>query len=177
MKIHVRIPFSLEKNLANEYNHAFSGVPDEDWVCLLDYDTMFLTPNAIPILYEYVKAFPDTGLFTAFTNRIHQLATDQLFLGSPSNDFDVKNWAWRAKIQAMTETNVTEIKKPISGFLMLVAKKTWNEIKFRGPGCLGVDNNFSADVLQSGRKIYRMDRILVFHMYRMDDIRNKKHLL
>jgi hypothetical protein len=175
--IHVCTPFARDKNLANAYNAAFERCPDGDWLCVRDQDTMFLTSDAINIMYEYVERFPDTGLFTSFTNRIHPLAQDQLFLGVPSEDFDIKSWNYRAKIQALSETKVTEIKRPISGFLMLISKKVWNSIKFRGVGCLGVDNNFSADVLMSGKKIYRMDRLIVFHIYRLDNIKNKSHLL
>lgn len=174
--IHVCTPYSLDKNLAKAYNDAFERCPDGDWLCLIDYDVMFLTPNAINIMDLYTERFPDTGIFTAFTNRIHPLAVDQLFLGKPSDDFDVKNWAQRARHQAMTETKVTEIKRPISGFLMLISKETWKQIKFFGDGCLGVDNNFSAAVLASGKKIYRMDRLVVWHSYRMNDIRDKAHL-
>ena len=176
MNIHVCTPFARDKNLAKAYNETFSRCPDDDWLCLIDHDTMFLTSDAIHIMYDYVEKFPETGLFTAFCNRIHPLAQDQLFFGTPSDDFDVKNWAYRARIQSKSETKVTEIKRTISGFLMLVHKCVWNSIKFRGLGCLGVDNNFSADVLDSGRKIYRMDRVVVWHSYRIENIKDKSHL-
>lgn len=174
--IRVRTPFARDKNLANAYNSEFENCPEGDWLCFIDHDVAFLTPDAIDIMYTYIEKFPQTGIFTCFCNRLHPLAQSQLFLGSPSGDFDVKTWAYRARIQSKVETTVTEIKHPISGFLMLVSKDTWKEIKFRGPGCLGVDNTFSSDVLHSGRKIYRMDRILVWHSYRMEDISSKAHL-
>lgn len=176
--IHVRTPFALDKNLANAYNSEFESCPDGDWLCFIDHDVAFLTPNAINILHEYVVKFPDAGIFTAWTNRIHPLAVDQLFLGAPSNDFDFKSWSFRARIQSLTETKVTEIKRPISGFLMLISKATWMEAgRFTGPGCLGVDNIFSERVLLLGKKIYRMDRVIVWHSYRMENIRDKTHLL
>lgn len=176
--IRVRTPFALDKNLAKAYNSEFENCPEGDWLCFIDHDVAFLTPDAIAIMYAYIEKFHDAGLFTCFTNRIHQLATDQLFLGTPSNDFDIKNWAYRAKVQSMNQTTVTEIKKPISGFLMLISKNVWHRIKFKETGkALGVDNQFSADVLMSGKKIYRMDRIIVWHSYRMDNIRDKAHLL
>lgn len=174
--IRVRTPFARDKNLANAYNSEFEHCPDGDWLCFIDHDVAFLTPNAIEIMHEYVDKFPDTGLFTCFTNRIHPLSQAQLFLGAPSNDFDVKNWAYRARIQSMSETKVTEIRACISGFLMLISKETWKEIKFRGVGCLGVDSNFSHDILQAGKKIYRMDRIVVWHSYRLENIMDKTHL-
>jgi GT2 family glycosyltransferase len=62
---------------------------------------------------------------------------------------------------------------------MLVSKKTWNEIKFSESGkCLGVDNDFSANVLERGKKIYRMDSLYVFHAYRLKNgIKDKTHLV
>jgi GT2 family glycosyltransferase len=174
--IRVRTPFARDKNLANAYNSEFENCPDGDWLCLIDHDVVFLTPDAIEIMYQYIEKFPDAGLFTCYTNRIHPLSSMQNFLGAPSNDFDIKNWAYRARIQAMNDATVTELEHPISGFLMLISKSTWNVIKFRGSGCLGVDNNFSDDVLKSGRKIYRMDRVVVWHSYRMENIQDKKHL-
>lgn len=175
--IHVCTPFAIDKNLAHAYNAEFERCPDGDWLCVRDHDTLFLTHDAINIMHEYIVKYPDAGIFTAFCNRIHPLAVNQLFLGSPSNDFDVKNWAFRAKIQAMTETTVTEIKHPISGFLMLISKKTWQQVGgFTGAGCLGVDNTFSDKVLVSGKKIYRMDRLVVWHTYRIDNIKDKAHL-
>ena len=176
--IHIKTPFALDKNLGRAYNEAFEGVPDGDWVCLIDRDVCFLSPNSIPIMHEYIKQWPDTGIFTCFTNRIHQLATDQLYFDEPSEDDRVSNWEKIAEQQEDSKLDVTEIKHPISGFLMLISKKTWNEIKFFPDGsCLGVDNVYSHDVLMTGRKIYRMDKIVVWHSYRLKNIRDKSHLL
>lgn len=177
MTIHICTPFAIDKQLAKAYNAEFERCPNGDWLCVRDHDTLFLTDDAINIMYEYVEHFPDTGLFTCWTNRIHPLAHDQLYHGQPSDDFDIKSWKHHAMIQSKTMTKVTEISRPISGFLMLIKKSTWEKIKFRGLGCLGVDNNFSADVLMHGLKIHRMDRMIVWHTYRINNITDKKHLL
>lgn len=178
--INIKTPFSLEKNLGRAYNEAFVGVPDEDWVCLIDHDVMFLTPNSIPLMYEAIRNYPDAGIFTCLTNRIHHLAVDQLYFDKPSENTDVKFWQRQAEVLEFSEKGeiVTEIKHEISGFLMLISKKTWKEIKFFESGkCLGVDNDFSLHVLAAGKKIYRMNRLLVWHSYRLNDIKNKSHLL
>ena len=177
MTIRVRTPYDRNKNLADAYNSEFENCPDGDWLCLIDHDVVFLTPDAIDIMYKYVESFPNAGIFTCWTNRIHPLAVKQLFLGAPSNDFDIRNWTLKAKIQALSKTIATEISNPISGFLMLISKDTWKQIKFQGTKCLGIDNIFSERVLKAGKKIYRMDRIVVWHSYRIEDIKNKTHLI
>jgi GT2 family glycosyltransferase len=176
--IHIRTPFSTEKNLGKAYNAAFWGVPDDDWVCLIDYDVMFLTPRSILIMYESIKEYPEAGIFTCLTNRIHHLAVDQLIFDKPSENTDIKFWQHQAEALESSNTEfVTEITHEISGFLMLISKRTWNEIKFWESGkCLGVDNDYSMRVLGSGRKIYRLNKLLVWHSYRLNNIRDKSHL-
>lgn len=178
--IHIKIPFALDKDLGRAYNLAFKSIPEEDWVCLIDHDVMFLTPNSIRIMYDYVGEYPDTGIFTCRTNRIHPLAVDQLIHDKPSDNTNIRFWTEEASTMEsiIPDHKVTEISHEISGFLMLISKKTWNKIKFFETGkALGVDNDFSLRVLASGRKILRMDRLLVWHTYRLNDIRNKTHLL
>ena len=178
MNIRVIVPFSLEKNLGKAYNEEISRIPNGDWVCLLDHDVMFLTPDAIRHLYEYVNLFPDTGIFTCYTNRLHPLAKNQLLDGCEEDD-DVRYHIRVANNQKQHLYKATELNKHISGFLMMIKKETWDEIKFSEDKlCLGVDNDFSDRVLRSGRKIRRMDGIYVWHSYRLlNGIKDKSHLL
>lgn len=177
--IHVKIPFDLDKNLGRAYNKAFEGIPDTDWVCLLDHDVMFLTPDAIGLMHEYVRSYPETGIFTCFTNRVHPLATEQLLDGTVNENTCIKYHTERAYNQKRFGITVKEINHAISGYLMLVSKKTWNEIKFpQYLKCLGVDNLFSQEILNAGKKIYRMDSVYIFHSYRLiNGIKDKTHLI
>lgn len=173
--ITVCTPYSTEKNLGKAYNQAARDITT-DWICFIDHDVMFLTPDAIAIMHKYVKMYPDTGLFTCFTNRIHPLATDQLLDGVMDND-RVRHHQMIAHDRKAVFPSATEIHHPISGFLMLFSKKTWEEIKFWETGqCLGVDNQFSADILNRGLPILRMDALYVWHSYRLNDIKDKTHL-
>lgn len=176
--IHIKTPFALDKNLGKVYNLAFKDVPDEDWVCLIDRDVHFLTPTSIPLMYDYVRRYPETGIFTCLTNRIHPLAEDQLYLTTPSDNDSVRHWEDIAEAQEeYSDLTFTEINHVISGFLMLISKKTWNQIKFIEDGqCLGVDNWYSHQILKAGKKILRMDRLVVWHSYRLKDIKDKSHL-
>jgi GT2 family glycosyltransferase len=175
--IHVCTPYSLDKNLGRAYNLAASRVPETDWICVIDYDVMFLTPDAVKIMHEYVMTYSNTGIFTCYTNRIHPLAKDQLLGGQVSENDSIKHHQAIAKAQSIYTPEVTNINHVISGFLMLFSKSTWNKIKFREDGlCLGVDNAFSKDVLNTGRNILRMEGLYVWHSYRLNCITDKSHL-
>jgi GT2 family glycosyltransferase len=176
--IHVKIPYSEDKNLGKAYNLAFEDVEERDWVCLIDHDVMFLTPDTISMMHEYTRSYPETGIFTCFTNRIHPLSADQLLGGKLSENTDIKYHIQKAEEQKRYGVKVTPINHIISGFLMLVSKRTWREIKFPEHGkCLGVDNEFSQQILDARKKIYRMDGVYVWHTYRvMNGIKHKEHL-
>lgn len=179
MKVHIIKPYSIEKNLGKAYNESMRLIPEDDWACLMDYDTMFLTPDCGQILHEYVMKYDFAGLFTCFTNRIHPMATSQLLDGLLSENYNVDYHIERAYNQKRKLFTVTDIKREISGFLMMISKQTWNEIKFQESGkCLGVDNDFSLRVLGAGKHILRMDGLYIFHQYRMKNgIKDKTHLI
>jgi GT2 family glycosyltransferase len=177
MNVHIIKPYSVEKNLGKAYNEAMSRIPEGDWGCIMDYDTMFLTHDCGVILHEYAKLLPDAGMLTCYANRIHPRSEAQL-LGGVSENFDVRHHAEVAKKQRNFLYQYTELKKEVSGFLMMVSKATWNDIKFDelDRTCLSIDNRYCWKLLEQGKKIYRMDGLYVFHCYRMNDITDKQHL-
>lgn len=179
MKVHARTPFSLDKHLGRAYNEAFAGVDDDDWVCLIDHDVLFLTPNTIKILHQYAERYPDAGIFTCYASRLHPLAPDQILGRWPSEITDIRYHIELATKQEQIGVKITRLNHIISGFLMMVCKKTWLEIPFNEDLlCLGVDNNFSQKVLDAGLPIYRMESVYVWHTYRLiEGIMNKTHLL
>jgi hypothetical protein len=178
MKVHIIKPFDTEKKLGRAYNEAMRLLPDEDWACLCDLDTMFLTPDAGTILHEYAKIYDFAGMLTCFTNRIHPLQPDQLLDGTISQDANVSSHIEIAEKQKAHLYKVTVIDHIISGFLMMVSKRTWNETKFTETGkCLGVDNTFSANIRARNKDILRMDGLYVWHTYRLKNgITDKSHL-
>lgn len=178
MKVHDIIPYSLEKNLGKAYNEDISLIPDDDWIIVRDADTCFLTPDGPAIIHQYITRFPDTKLFTCFTNRVTTLSPMQLLSGQVDEDFDIKNHVFKAMEQKKNLYNVTSIETWISGFLMVFSKKTWKEFPFREDyKCLKVDNNFSRRILANGHKIMRMNGLYVFHLYRaINGIFDKTHL-
>ncbi len=174
--IHYVTPYRSDKDLGKAYNDAFNYCDDDDWLCLRDIDTMFLTPDAPNIISRYVQLNPFAGMLTCFTNRVG--STEQLLGGSINENTNIKDhirWAEQAKNWNHTST---ELHGDISGMLMVVSKKVWKQHKFiEGIGCLGVDTDFGRRIRESGLSIIRMDALYIFHIYRMQNgIYNKKHL-
>ncbi len=176
--IHYPTPYRRDKNLGKAYNAEFEKVDLNDWVCLRDLDTLFLTQDAPNIIENYTEQFPQTGIFTCYTNRISPLAKDQLFDKRLFNETNIVRFLKSAENIKQNNT-VQEITTPISGMLMVISKRTWLKFPFPEDGkCLGVDNIYSKTILDSGLKIYRMNAILIWHSYRiLNGVANRKHLL
>lgn len=179
MRVHIVKPYDLNKDLARAYNETMKLIPDGDWACLCDYDTMMLTPDCGLILHNYAEKFAHAGIMTCFTNRVHEISVDQLLGGKVSNNTDLKYHIGLAQQQKRHLYNVTPLNGCISGYLMMVKKETWDKIKFlEGIGCLGIDTYFSREILESGLSIYRMDGLYLWHTYRLiKGVHNKEHLL
>jgi GT2 family glycosyltransferase len=178
MNIHIIKPYSIEKNLGKAYNESMRLIPDEDWACIMDYDTMFLTPDCGKILHEYVKGYSFAGMLTCFTNRIHPLS-EQLYEQHVSANADINYHTEIAERVKKKLYTVTVLSGPVSGFLMLISKKTWNEIKFSETSlCLGVDTDYYHRLKVADKAILRMDGLYIWHTYRLKNgIKDKTHLV
>jgi len=177
--IHILKPYSVTKNLGQAYNEAMKLLPDDSWGCLMDLDTMFLTPDAGSILWGYTERYPDTGLFTCWTGRGHSLSTHQVLNGKTNENDRMRDHIKIAQERKQSLWKVTVLNREVSGFLMMIKKSTWNQIKFsEWPGrCLGVDNDYCWRLLEAGKSIARMDGLYVWHTYRLENgVHDKSHL-
>lgn len=172
-------PYSLEKNLARAYNDYCRLVPlDQDWIALVDADTMFLRPDFGHQIQEVINLHPQTGLFTCYTNRVgnkHQRYPEM---------WNVRDILVHRKvatdIQKKHRTHVIPMTGVISGHLMIFQKKTWKDAGGFNENrqILGVDNDFSRKILSMGKKILLMSGVYMLHYYRMEEGRTEKsHLL
>jgi GT2 family glycosyltransferase len=177
--IHYLTPYSLEKDLGKAYNQAASLITNqEDWLCLLDADTAFLSPDFGHQIQEIISLNPDVGLLTCVTNRIGNL--DQAYNGIISEETDILKHRQIALDLAKSKRHrVKKIPNPISGHLMLLKKATWDIIGGapEGRGILSIDNTISNRVVRNGFDILLMEGVYLFHFYRLDTGRhNKSHL-
>lgn len=177
MKVNVMTPFDTGKNLGKAYNQAMSRIGDDEWGCLIDHDILFLTPDAINILHGYVERYPDAGLLTCYTNRIH-VSSPQLLNNKLADDTDILTHLEIAERRKSRLYEVVEIHKNVSGFLMLISKNTWKQIPFTEDKlCLGVDTDYWKRIKAHGMHIYIMSGLYCFHLYRLGkSIHDKSHL-
>jgi GT2 family glycosyltransferase len=177
------IPYSLEKNIGKAYNDYCKIVPnDDDWIAVQDADCMILTPNYGVLLQKYIYRYPETGIFTCWTNRIkpNNKNINQQLIQEMFNERDIIKHREKAlTLYSLNNGGFKEITRIISGYFMMFKKKTWLEVGgFREEGMLKVDNDFSRKVLQSGKKILLMQMLYCFHYYRMlEGWQDKSHLL
>jgi hypothetical protein len=179
MKVWHFQPYSITRNLGEEYNNYMRLIPDSDSCCFTDGDILHLVPNYGHILHEYAEAHPNAVL-TAKTNRIHELSKGQLV---PISD-EIKPCLEYAA--GLTGREVTEIKGSVSGFLLLIPKHIWKRFPFPEtniykpgqPNLLGCDNAFTNQVRANGIKVLRMESLFVYHTYRLlSNGLDKSHLL
>lgn len=177
------IPYSTNKRLFEAYDREVMLLEnDTDWVCFLDGDTAFLTPDWGHVITDYTKKFPDTGLFTCYASRCHYQW--QLPPGANPNDPSILFHRWMAKqLAADFAGQVADLNKIIAGHLMVIQKKTWlqirNELKQTTASkmVLGVDTKICHAVMRANKKIRLMKSIYLLHYLRMGEgINNNSHL-
>lgn len=179
MKIHFPTPYRVDKNLGRAYNEEFLKVAEDDYVCLRDCDTLFLLHDTPAHIYGYVEHYPEVDFFTCYANRNHAIVPAQILGSTMSEDTNILNHIKIAREQSKQLYRIAQIQGGISGFVMLIKKKLWNEIKFPdGIKCLGVDLYYSTLLRDRKKKVYRMNGVYVWHTYRLENgTDDRKHLL
>ena len=170
-------PFALDKNYAVELNRCMNLIPDDQVAVIMDWDSMFLSHTQIPMLYDYIDKYPDTGMFLAMSNRSGSHI--QRWNGQISPQMQMNQWH-RTAMNIKPTLDVVEVRdNKISGFLMMVSKKTWNEVKFdESLQVLGVDRSYAQRLLVMGYSIKVMKDILIYHSYRVwNGNKNADHLI
>lgn len=180
MTVHIRTPYSLTKNIGEQYNKEFATCPDGDALCFIDGDMEFTVSNFGHVLHEYANAYPNS-ILTCWTNRTHSLSVGQQHPVCKSKDMEeVVRFAQTIK----EDRTVTRLDGPVSMLLMVIPKHIWEKHKFTEintyrPGetnMLGVDNHFTNLVRRNCVEILRMNGMIMYHQYRLID-GSKQHLL
>jgi hypothetical protein len=174
-KVHQFQPYSIHGNYGEECRYYCDLVTNEnDWIILADYDVMCLTPSHIHKIREYIDAYPDTGMFLPYVNRVkqHKQVYDMKLFDNP----DVKVHKALADSLAKKPISVTELNIVISGYFMVFKKSTYTKVGMPD-GLLGMDNRFSHRMLKAGLKLRMMNTMYCFHYYRMNTgVNDKSHL-
>lgn len=165
-------PYSFEGKLFEAYDQYMSLLQNQnDWVVFMDGDALFFHSNFGHLIQEYIEKYPNTGMFTCYTNRIGtrtQIYDRELFdVDSVKYNFLKADFLLKDKPLESTVLNT-----PISGFLMVIKRATWKKINkelkqsLKSNQLLHVDYAISNILIEKKYTIRRMDSILVFHYYR-----------
>jgi GT2 family glycosyltransferase len=170
-------PYSLEGDYGKACNQYCAIVPnDEDWIAIKDGDVMHLTPKWGHVMQNAIDTFPNTGIFTCYTNRVKP--KKHIARLESYNDPSMATHRNIAIELVLNPIPFSEFKRVISGHFMLFKKSTWNKVGgFKEGKILGVDNNFSWRVLMHGMKIRNINTMYVMHYYRFNEgIESTDHL-
>lgn len=178
MKINFIIPWNNEKNIGVSYNNSMEMIDDNDWVCFTDGDVMHLNAFFGTNINKVILENPEYDLFTCYTNRI-SCSWQKL----PNVDLDNNNINYHKKIAEdqwnKFKTKCTDVThySLLSGMMILISKATWKKFgKFDEKGMLHVDQKYHKKIKENGGKIGRADGIYVYHWYRNNNYKNKRHL-
>lgn len=163
-------PFSVTKELGKEYNAHCALVPnDNDWILILDYDAMILSPLAYSIMDMAIQRYPATQVFGAVTNRIGYV--EQRVHPVMSKNADMLHHLYKSNEAALVYPK-GECKQiaTAAGFFLLFRKSYWNNNKFQDAiinetGQL-FDHTFCKRARRDG-KIMKILGVYVWHTYRL----------
>lgn len=179
--IHFATPYSSSKDFGKSINDFCALVPDGDWICLRDGDSMFLTPDWGRQIYDVVaKHGNDYAVFGCVTNRLAR-ATQIHDLNMYDNHNVLDHYHIAAELERTKWAQIRDIttSRCVAGLMLLFSKQTWDRIKFKEK-THHFDSQFSKDVIAKGGRLALIEGLYVYHWYRgwaKDPVHEVKHLL
>ncbi len=171
-------PFSTSKKLGQEYNAHCALVPnDDDWIAIMDYDCMMLTPSTWAIIEKAVLKYPDTTIFGAVTNRVglsYQRA------GLFTEQRIIEHHTHAEKLAADYPNGECKDARFVAGFFLMFKKSYWAKHPFAETIMDHRGNLFDYTFCRPAMKTGKIRVILgayFLHYYRMHkDSTDQSHL-
>lgn len=168
--VHHITPGRSDKNFGKAINDIVKNLPDQDWICLRDIDTMPGYHEKFFNQIEEIAAQNTHGLVSCFTNRLglrYQVHNNQI-----SNNTcwlhhrEIAKQRYKQYGSEVQTTNQT-----IGGVLMLFPKQVWQAVGGFPEGGISVNNSFidyhfSVAVQKAKYKIGIAQGVYLIHMYR-----------
>jgi len=172
MRVHHITPGHSDKNFGKSINDIIKNLPEDDWICLRDIDTMPLDHRKFFMQCEQLAKENKADLISCMTNRIG--IKYQQHEGEISDNFDILHHMkiaedlWK---EFGTEVEITKDRCTLAGFFMLFSKKTWYKVGRFKEGAIQIngafiDYIFSMAVRRGGMKLGIAKGVYVFHLYR-----------
>lgn len=176
MEVHHITPGRPDKNFGKAINTLVKHLPDEDWICLRDLDTMPTIPTGdyLQIVHEIAET-TEFGVVGAMTNR--QGLGWLCYGGKISKNWDMKEHfriGRELRDKHGSDTIMSHGNSGVAGTFMLFSKKTWKRVDGFSEGGVRVKKNlmldydFCMDVKLSGLRMGVAQGIYIFHSYRPD---------
>jgi len=170
MTVHHITPGKADLNFGKAINDVIEFVPNEDWICLRDIDTLPLHHRVFFKQCEDIAESGEYDLVSCMTNRLG--VKYQLHNGELSDNFDIRHHLQIAYDRYdKYGSNVDEAEGNIAGVMMLFSKQTWEDVGRFKEGGVQVNGSFldcifSSTVKKIGGKIGIAKGIYLFHTYR-----------
>lgn len=172
VNVHHITPGRSDKNIGKAINAIIETLPDSDWICLRDIDTLPMYHEKIYKQCEDIASAAEFDLVGCMTNRLglHY----QLVGGRKSNDSDIMNHR-KIGVDLYNQhgSNVMPIHQAIGGLFMLFPKSTWLKVGGFPEGGIQInghffDYHFCKSVMQQRLRIGIAKGIYLFHYYRFE---------
>lgn len=184
ISIHHITPARSDKNYGKAINDIVKVLPDDDWICLRDIDTLPLDHVSFIKQCEEIAKANEYGIVSCMTNRLGlpwQLVYDEI---QKEEDVNMIQEVIIAKEMAKEHgSKVEEAPREVAGVMMLFPKSVWTEVGgFKEGGIIWgnqmLDNIFYEAVKAKGYKIGLAKGIYLLHLYRWNENPRtyKKHL-
>jgi hypothetical protein len=163
MTVHYIQPFAVDKDICKAYNQACKLIPDEDWICITDMDTMFLHPEQ-KIMIDIIAKSGQADLYGCVTNRCN---VPDLVLPSMFYELDLKKHYQKAKERLAYGSETMAYNGIVPGYFMLFSKKTWNEVQGFSIPEYGVNYAFDQYFSLKIKRKAIIKSVYLLHLYRI----------
>lgn len=183
MRVFFFKPFSIDKKIGEVYNSHCSIVPNsEDWICIMDYDSMILCPETFQVIESAINRYPETAIFGAMTNRIgysHQRRLPHMDVNANMREHTQISIDLAIQFK---DGECFETKIGVAGFFMLFRKSYWEKSPFQSEIFDQkrnlFDYNFCRYAIKNGLPVRVIKGAYLWHSYRIlkESYKDTSHL-
>lgn len=184
ISVHHITPGRADKNIGNAINDIVKLLPEQDWICLRDIDTIPLYHEKFFEQCENIANSGSYDLVGCITNRLG--LERQLYKRQFSDESDILEHRKIAiELYNSFGSSVSTVHSGIAGLMMLFSKDLWNRVGGFEEGYIVhpngkfFDSEFCMKARAKGAKLGVADGIYLFHFYRFGEknpTKSAKHL-
>lgn len=167
MNVFAMTPYALDKNYGRACNDSMGLLPEDAWLIVMDHDAMPTTREWYRQIAEAIAFKPEAGAFVAMTNRI--AAPWQRIGDRNYHDMLQHRRFGEERLKVRTLLDITDT-KGWGGVLFALSKQTWREVGGFVDGMACVDHCMHFAIQKTGKRIYLMEGLYVYHFRRADGV-------